>query len=320
MVTMDSPVLSIVVPAYNESAGIGATLRRLAAIAAGTGLPTEIIVVDDGSRDETYAQAAAASGLPVATKVLGLSRNFGKEGALLAGLREAAGEAVITIDADLQHPPELIPDMIAAWRAGACVVNGVKRSREQDSALVALRARVVNALLTRLGEIDLQRSSDFKLLDRRVVDVIVRQLPERNRLYRGLSGWVGFPQVAIEFDVAPRTAGASGFSLRSLLGLTLTAVVSFTSLPLRIVSVLGVLTLLLGLFIGGEALWTWLHGRAADGFTTVIITLLLVGSFIMISLGVIGEYIAKIYEEIKQRPAFIVGRRHEREATSPPGT
>ena len=313
---MDRQLLSIVVPAYNESAGIADALRRLAGVAASTGLSAEIIVVDDGSRDDTFARAAAVADLPVATKVLGLSRNFGKEGALLAGLREASGAAVITIDADLQHPPELIPEMIAAWRAGACVVNGVKRSREPDSILVALRARVVNAMLTRLGEIDLQRSSDFKLLDRQVVDVIVRQLPERNRLYRGLSGWVGFPQVAIEFDVAPRAAGVSGFSLRSLLGLTVTAVVSFTSLPLRIVSALGVLTLLLGLGIGGEALWTWLHGRAADGFTTVIITLLLVGSFIMISLGVIGEYIAKIYEEIKQRPAFIVGRRQERSAAA----
>jgi polyisoprenyl-phosphate glycosyltransferase len=302
------PLLSIVLPAYNEAAGIATALRTLAEVGRSTGLRVEIVVVDDGSRDDTFRQAAAVADLPVALNVIGLSRNFGKEGALLAGLREATGDVIVTIDADLQHPPALIPEMVRRWQAGAMVVNGVKHSRGEESAFATLRAKVVNTLLTRLGEIDLQRSSDFKLLDRRVVDVLVREMPERNRLYRGLSSWVGFPQEEIGFDVAPRLSGQSGFSLRALFGLTLTAMVSFTSMPLRVITILGFLTLLLGLGIGTDALWTWLHGRAADGFTTIIITLLLVGSFIMISLGVIGEYLAKIYDEIKRRPAFLIGR------------
>jgi hypothetical protein len=175
-----------------------------------------------------------------------------------------------------------------------------------------LRAAVINKLLTTLGGIDVRNSSDFKLLDRVVVDVLTRQLPERSRFYRGLADWVGFPSVTLKFDVAERETGQSGFSLKSLLSLALTAMVSFTSLPLRIVSGMGVLTFILGLIVGSDALHSWIRGDAVSGFVTMIFTLLIIGSFIMISLGVIGEYIAKIYDEIKQRPTFIIDVLHER--------
>jgi glycosyltransferase involved in cell wall biosynthesis len=301
-------LLSIVVPAYNEAEGIEAACTTLARIGTSTGYACEIIVVDDGSRDATFERASALRGLPATVRVIGLSRNFGKEAALLAGLRRAAGDAVITIDADLQHPPSLIPAMVLAWERGSKVVHGIKRSRGDESFVATWRAALVNRLLTHLGEVHLQRSSDYKLLDRAAVDVVAHQMTERMRLYRGLAEWVGFPQTTLEFDVAPRLHGQSAWSLRSLLGLTLTALVSFSSAPLRLVSLLGLLTFLLGAGIGGEALWSWVHGRSTSGFVTVIMTLLLIGSFIMISLGIIGEYIAKIYEEIKRRPEYIIGR------------
>jgi len=305
-------LVSIVVPAFNEAEGIQSAVRTLAGVFDPLPYALEIIVVDDGSHDDTFGRAAAMAdaGLPV--RAIRLSRNFGKEGALLAGLQHALGDAAITIDADLQHPPSLIPKMLEAWQGGARVVHAVKRDRGDEPWLSTLRARIINGLLTRLGGVDVRNSSDYKLLDRAALDVLTRTLPERRRFYRGLAGWIGFEQATIEFDVAPRQHGQSGWRLRSLLALALTALVSFTSAPLRIVSVLGLLTFLLGLGVGGDALWSWATGRAVSGFVTIIITLLLIGSFIMISLGVIGEYIAKIYDEIKERPAYVIDRIYER--------
>jgi glycosyltransferase involved in cell wall biosynthesis len=273
----------------------------------------ELVVVDDGSRDDTFRLAAdmADSGIPV--RAVRLSRNFGKEAGLLAGLQNARGDAVITIDADLQHPPTLIPEMVAAWEQGAKIVHGIKRDRGDEPWLSTARAFVVNRLISALGGIDVQNSSDFKLLDRAAVDIISKLLPERSRFYRGLASWVGFNQVTLKFEVAARQQGQSGWSLRSLIALSLTAMVSFTSAPLRIVSVLGVLTFLLGAAVGTDAVLSWIRGDAVSGFTTIIITLMLIGSFIMISLGVIGEYIAKIYDEIKHRPLYIIDQVYERE-------
>jgi glycosyltransferase involved in cell wall biosynthesis len=312
----DNACFSIVMPAYNEGLGIQKSIRTLAEIFDGLRLDYEIIVVDDGSRDRTFDQAAAMADAGFKVRAIRLSRNFGKEAALLAGLQNCSGDAVITIDADLQHPPALIPSMIEAWRRGAKVVHAVKRDRGDESFLATWRASIVNALLTTMGGIDVRNSSDFKLLDRAAVDVLAKRLPENRRFYRGLADWIGFSQVTLEFDVAARETGQSGFSLNSLISLALTAIVSFTSVPLRIVSVMGILTFLLGLGVGVEALISWARGVAVSGFLTTIMTLLLIGSFIMISLGVIGEYIAKIYDEIKQRPTYIVDRMHECAALS----
>jgi glycosyltransferase involved in cell wall biosynthesis len=266
----------------------------------------ELIVVDDGSRDATFDRLRELARTDPRIKGLRFSRNFGKEAALLAGLRAAKGDAVVTIDADLQHPPHLIPAMIDEWRKGAKVVDAVKRSRTTDGVLTRLRARVFNSILSSLGGINVQNSSDFKLLDRVVVDAIARGLPERQRFYRGLSGWVGYSHVSIPFDVAARAEGQGKWTLWKLAELATTATVSFTSAPLRIVTILGLVTLAFGFAVGTEALVGWVRGRAVSGFTTIITTLLILGSFIMISLGIIGEYIAKIYDEIKARPAYLV--------------
>jgi glycosyltransferase involved in cell wall biosynthesis len=235
-----------------------------------------------------------------------LSRNFGKESALLAGLKTARGDVVITTDADLQHPPKFIPQLLDQWRDGTKIVHAVKRDRSTDGWIVRLRARIFNSLCSRLGGIDLRNSSDFKLLDRSVVEILVRELPERERFYRGLAEWVGFKQATIYFDVDPRKDGQGKWSLAALLNLGVTATVSFSIAPLRIVTFLGALTLLFGVVVAADAVWSWFHGTAVSGFATLEISLLLLGSFIMISLGIVGEYIAKIYQEVKRRPPFII--------------
>lgn len=303
-------MVSVVIPAYNEEAIIERTVHAIREQVERSGVGYEILVVDDGSRDGTYGKvhgmARAGEG---SIRGIRLSRNFGKEGAILAGLSAARGDAVITIDADLQQPPELIPAMVARWRGGAKVVHAVKRERPGDSFLTRGRAALFNRLMTRLGGIDMENASDFKLLDRVVVDLIVTGLRERRRFYRGLAQWVGFEQESVPFDVAARPSGEGKFPLRALFDLGITAIISFTTAPLRIVTFLGFLTLGFGVLVAGETLWSVYKGESAAGFPTLEITILLIGSIVMISLGIIGEYIAKIYEESKARPAYIVSSR-----------
>jgi glycosyltransferase involved in cell wall biosynthesis len=298
--------ISVVIPAYREALGIVASIDAVERVLVAENLAYEIIVVDDGSPDGTFARIQEIAVRNAHVRGIRLSRNFGKEAALLAGLRAARGDAVITIDADLQHPPAMIPQMVRAWRNNIAVVNAVKLSRGTEGFLSRWRAEFFNRLLTRIGGVDLRNSSDFKLLDRKVVDVLVQLLPEKRRFYRGLAQWIGFEQLNIQFDVEDRKTGQSSWSTRSLLGLALTAILSFTSAPLRVVTLLGLVAMLLGVVIGGDALWSWLNHRAVSGFATIIMTLLLLGSLIMISLGIIGEYIAKIYDEIKCRPSYLV--------------
>ncbi|MDD4914564.1 MAG: glycosyltransferase family 2 protein [Methylococcales bacterium] len=304
--TNSAGLVSVVVPAYNEARGINTAIRQMAGILEGCQSNWEIIVVDDGSRDATYRNICELSEQEPRVKAVALSRNFGKEGALLAGLEYAAGDAVITLDADLQHPPGLIPDMLAKWRQGAQIVHAVKRNRNRDSMAKKATAFCINKIISGLGGININNSSDFKLLDREIVDIIVYQLPERQRFFRGLTSWLGFTEDYIYFDVDDRLEGESKWSVWSLLELSITALTSFTSLPLRIVTFLGIATLLLGAGVATDAVLSYMKGQAVSGFATTIITLLLIGSFIMISLGIIGEYIAKIYEEVKARPLYLV--------------
>ena len=304
---MAKPLLSIVIPSHNEAAGIQHSIDEIEKVARQCQIAYEIVVVDDGSNDETYEKVIALVNKGRhSLKAIKLSRNFGKEAALLAGLKNSKGGCVITMDADLQHPPEIIPELIKAWKDGAHIVSAVKDNRSQDGFIVRLRAKLFNALLSSLGGIDIRHSSDFKLLDREVVDVICYQFPEKIRFYRGLTDWVGYKHQTIPFTVASRNAGEGKWTLRSLIGLAATAIISFTSAPLRIVTILGFITLVFGFVVAADALWNWYNDVAVSGFTTIIGTLLIIGSFIMISLGIIGEYIAKIYDEIKARPAYLI--------------
>jgi glycosyltransferase involved in cell wall biosynthesis len=300
---------SVVIPAYNEAETIERTVQVVRDQMKVCDIEYEILVVDDGSRDGTYGKICRMAEERMGIRGIRLSRNFGKEAAILAGLTAACGNAVITIDADLQHPPDLIPEMIRRWRAGARVIHAVKRSRSGDGFVARLRAALFNKVMTRFGGIDMQNASDFKLLDRVAVDMVVTGLKERSRFYRGLAQWVGFEQESIPFDVAPRHTGQGKWSFRALYNLGITAFVSFTTDPLRIVMYLGVATLVFALVVTAETLWSVYRGRSVSGFATLEITILLIGSFIMISLGIIGEYIAKIFEETKARPPFIVSSR-----------
>ncbi len=301
-----TPEISVIIPAYNEGEGIERALAAIRQVLEDCSVNWEILVIDDGSRDNTYARVCSFSQRDPRIKGASFSRNFGKEAALLAGLKFSQGRAVIAIDADLQHPPELIPEMIQKWRGGAKIVHAVKRSRQTDSAAKRLSAWAVNQIISRLGGINIHNSSDYKLLDREIVDILAYQLPERERFFRGLSSWIGFDEEYIDFDVPGRIEAESKWSFWSLVELSITALTSFTSMPLRIVTFLGVATLVLGFAVASDAVWSWYQGQAVSGFATLIITLLLIGSFIMISLGVIGEYIAKIYEEIKARPPYLI--------------
>jgi len=308
MTTPPSALLSVVIPAHNEAAGIEHAIAVISGVLEQCDIDWEIIVVDDGSMDATFATVSNLVARDERIHAIRFSRNFGKEAAILAGLKASRGQAVVTIDADLQHPPGLIPEMLKAWRRGAKVVHAVKRDRHPDGAMVRARAWMFNHLLSRLGGINIRNSSDFKLLDRVAVDVIINQLHEYRRFYRGLTDWVGYQSAEVTFDVAEREHGSGKWSLFGLLDLAVTALVSFTSAPLRIVTIMGLLTLALGFGLGIETLWSLWAGATVSGFATIVLTILIIGSFIMISLGIIGEYIAKIYDEVKDRPSYLIDR------------
>ena len=300
--------LSIVIPAFSEREVLPRALDTIKAIAEAEHVSYEIIVVDDGSTDETADLIDAAHAATPDIKGIVLSRQFGKEAALFAGLKHATGKAVITLDADLQHPPSLIPEMLEHWRKGAEIVHGVKQDRGVDTLLQRFTAAVFSAVFSRLSGFDLRGSSDFKLLDRRVVDVLTNSLPEYGRFYRGLSAWVGYRQVSIPFDVAPRKSGESHWGGLSLLRYAIHTMTAFSSLPLMIVPALGLVMLIIAVILGIEAIFSRLAGDAISGFATLEITLLFSGSLIMIGLGVIGQYMARIFDEIKGRPVCLISR------------
>ena len=300
--------LSIVIPAFSEREVLPRALDTIKAIAEAENISYEIIVVDDGSTDETADLIDAAHATTPEIKGIVLSRQFGKEAALFAGLKHASGKAVITLDADLQHPPSLIPEMLEHWRKGAEIVHGVKQDRQADTLLQRFTAAVYSSVFSRLSGFDLRGSSDFKLLDRRVVDVLTNSLTEYGRFYRGLSAWVGYRQVSIPFDVAPRKAGESRWGGLGLLRYAIHTMTAFSSLPLMIVPVLGLVMLIISIILGIEAIFSKLAGDSISGFATLEITLLFSGSLIMIGLGIIGQYMARMFDEIKGRPICLISR------------
>ena len=298
-------MLSVVIPAYNEQEMVPAAAREIAAVLSGAQIAHELIFVDDGSKDATWAQIRAASDEGQNVRGVHFSRNFGKEAAIFAGLQHARGDCVAVIDCDLQHPPEKLVEMYRLWEQGVQVIEGVKADRGRESALHRLSAKIFYSLISRATKVDMSRASDFKLLDRRAVNVILT-MREKRAFFRALSSWVGFTTAEVSYEVRERTVGESKWSTWSLMKYAVSNITAFTALPLHLVTVFGALTLLVSLVMGVIALVQKFMGIALGGFTTVIILLLFLGSLIMLSLGIIGYYLGNIYEEIKDRPRYIV--------------
>ncbi|MDD5175058.1 MAG: glycosyltransferase family 2 protein [Sterolibacterium sp.] len=298
------PELSVIVPAFNEAEGIGAFLNQLIGILNGCCGNFEIWVVDDGSQDATWEKLSAEH-IPL-LRALRFTRNFGKEAAILAGLRHARGRAVIVMDADGQHPPALLPEMLALWRAGSAqIVAAQKITRHSDGWRARFNAYCFNGLMRRLTGLDLSGASDFRLLDRRVVDALLA-FPEKVRFFRGMTVWTGFVTAQIGFEVAPRIAGHSQWSTAQLTRLAITAITAYSAKPLGMIFRLGLLGLAAAVLLLLQALYSWLSGIAVSGWTSLTVVILFFGSATLLSLGVLGAYLAQIFEEIKRRPEFLI--------------
>ncbi len=304
---MSAVELSVVAPMYNESANVDRFVERIVPVLDRLGLPYEIICVNDGSRDDTLARLLDQHRRNPAVKVLGLARNFGKEVALTAGIDYANGAAVVPIDADLQDPPEVIAELVAEWRAGYDVVYATRRSRQGESWLKRFTANAFYRVLGRLTEIEIPRNTgDFRLMDRRVADAL-RHLPERTRFMKGLFAWVGFRQTSVLYDRAPRRAGRTTWNYWRLWNFALDGITSFSTVPLRVWSYAGA-GVSLTAFVAAAYLIirTLLHGSDVPGYASLMVVILFLGGIQLITLGVLGEYIGRIYTEVKGRPLYLV--------------
>ena len=297
-------MLSVIIPAYNEEKMIPKTAEVIAGLLEAEKIDYEILFINDGSRDHTWEKICEAGAANPKVKGFCFARNFGKEAAMFAGLEKAEGDCAVIIDCDLQHPPEKILEMYHFWEEGYDVIEGVKEDRGKESLLHRAFANLFYGIISRLTKLDMANASDFKLMDRKVIDVL-KQMPERNVFFRALSSWVGFRSTKVSFRVQEREAGESKWSTRSLIKYAISNITSFSAAPMQIVTILGTLFFILAVILGIQSLVYKFTGRALEGFTTVIIIELLVGSISMVSMGIIGYYIAKMYEELKGRPRYI---------------
>lgn len=304
-------MLSVIIPAYNEQENIANTAAVISGILDAEKIDFEIVFADDGSKDGSWEEICRLNSEDPRVRGFRFSRNFGKEGAIFAGLKAAEGDCAVLIDCDLQHPPELIPRMYRMWESGAEVVEARKSSRGRESVFHKLFAKGFYRLMRSSSGINLDGASDFKLLDRRVVDAL-NEMPERVTFFRALSGWVGFRTEHIEFDVKPRSAGKTKWNYKKLLVFGINSVTSFTNFPMHIITVIGVIFGVFAMVMGIQTLVNYFGGRAADGFTTVILLVLILGACLMIGIGIMGFYLSKIYEEIKRRPRYIISEYTKR--------
>ena len=301
-------LLSVILPAYNEEKMIEKARDTLGRILSEQDIPYEIVFVDDGSKDQTWSEIEKAAEKDNHVAGVHFSRNFGKESAMMAGLASAGGDCCVVMDCDLQHPPETVVEMYRLWEQGYEVVEGVKHSRGKESLAHRASAGMFYKIISKAVGIDMSRASDFKLLDRKAVDALL-EMPERNAFFRALSAWIGYKTTSVEFDVREREEGVSKWSTKSLIRYAITNIVSFSSAPMQLVTGAGVFMFLLAVVLGIQTLVHYFTGNAGEGFTTVILLLLLIGSILMISLGIIGYYISKIYEEVKGRPRYLISRK-----------
>lgn len=303
--------LSIILPAYNENTNIEKSYNVIKQILEQAKINFELVYVNDGSKDNSWDEILKVIEKSkqelINSSVVGVnfSRNFGKEAAILAGLASASGGACVVMDCDLQHPAETLVEMYKLWREGYEVVEGVKHSRGKEGVLYKLSAKTFYKMMTKATKIDMSRASDFKLLDRKAVKSIL-DMPERNMFFRGLSSWIGFKKTEVEFDVKEREAGESKWSKWSLIKYAINNITTFSTAPMQFISIAGILTFLGAVIMGIQTLVKYFMGHAVQGFTTVILLILIMGSITMMSLGIMGYYIARIYEEVKRRPVYII--------------
>lgn len=303
-------LLSIVLPAYNEELNIANTAKVLSQLLERERIEYELVFVSDGSQDGTFCEIEKVQGSNPRIKGIQFSRNFGKEAAIFAGLELTLGEAAIVMDCDLQHPPQVILQMWKLWQQGAEIVEGMKSDRGREGLGYRLSAGLFYKVMGKFMKMDMSASSDFKLLDRKVVDVLL-DLPERNTFFRALTFWSGFRTEKVYYEVQERQYGRSKWSLFSLMKYAISNATSFSTLPLQLVTVMGLISIFFSVILAVQTLVRYLAGTAVEGFTTVILLVLIIGGFIMLSLGIIGHYIARIYEEVKGRPKYIISRMTE---------
>ena len=298
--------ISVLIPAYNEELSLPELyLKMKEVMETHSQYEWEILFINDGSYDKTLEIIKSLRQQDNRINFVDLSRNFGKESAVFAGIEQADGDCIAVMDCDLQHPPEVLVKMYRLWEDGFQVIEGVKASRGKESFIHKMFAKTFYKIISDATGIDMSRASDFKLLDRQAADEFLK-LPERNVFFRALSSWVGFKTAYVEFDVREREAGASKWSFKSLVKYAVNNITSFSAAPMQIVTFCGIVFFVFAVILGIQSLYMYFAGHAVAGFTTVILLLLLVGSILMFSLGVIGYYIAKIYDEVKMRPRYII--------------
>lgn len=306
---MDQPVLSIVSPVYNEQEGLSEFVRQIHAVVDPLGIAYELILVNDGSRDNTLQIATDIARTDPLVRIVSFSRNFGHEAASTAGMRYARGQCAVLIDSDLQDPPAMIPEMLSLWRQGYQLVYGVRSKRNEETALKKLTSWAFYRLMSHMAKIELPRDTgDFRLMDRKVIDAF-NSLNERNRFVRGMVCWVGFKSTGVQFIRAPRFAGKTKYNYVKLIRLAFDSITGFTTMPLKIAT-------WLGLFLSfGSILWAFVvlyqhfffpEDYRPGGFTFMALAILVFGGAQIFLIGLLGEYLARTYEEVQKRPLYIV--------------
>lgn len=298
-------LLSVIIPAYNEEKNIDRTSKKISDLLVKNNINYEILFINDGSKDETWVEILKACDRDENIQGINFSRNFGKESAIFAGLEISRGDCCAVIDCDLQHPPEKLVEMYSLWKQGYEVVEGVKKSRGKEGNLYKGFSKLFYKIISSLSGIDMHNASDYKLLDRKAVNVLIN-IKEKHLFFRALSSWIGFKSIQIYYDVNDREIGETKWTPIKLIKYAISNITSFSTAPMQAVTIFGVLFLIFSIGLGIQSLYYNFIGKAKEGFTTVIMLLLIIGSIIMISLGIIGYYISKIYEEIKGRPNYII--------------
>lgn len=303
---MDSNItLSIVIPVYNEAFVLPPFWQELNRILDTLTVCYEIIFIDDGSQDETWTRIQQMAVQHTEIRGIRFTRNFGKEAAILAGLEQAKGQAVIVMDGDGQHPPSLIPEILIAWQQGHALVVACKKERSSDSLVTLICAKLFAWLMHRLSGLDLINSADYRLLDRKVVNALLA-CPEKIRFFRGMTTWTGVESYPIAFSVPERMAGVSHWNKLGLIKMALHALVSYSAKPLYYLFTTGIIGLLVSSLLGLQALYSWLIGIAVSGWTSLTFVILLFGSANLLGLGILGIYIGQLFDEIKARPSYLV--------------